>query len=151
MATSYEILEDGEVPVLVIDGELGQGEVRPFDAKLDELAARSAGARVVDLTACPFITSLTVPCLLRAADVAREAGGRLWIAAGEGLVTVLRVLRLETRLNLFESRELCLEKARAYVATGGASEAPPPPEGPDDEAATESHDDILGEAGDLFE
>lgn len=111
----FETVHERGVAVLVVEGKLGLESLRRFEEHLAALLETVDGADplapdacVVDLAACPYMSSRTFPPLLKATEALAARGGRLFVATNPGLSEILSILRLDRRLGLYPSRRDCL-------------------------------------------
>jgi anti-sigma B factor antagonist len=106
----------GEVPVLVLEGEVTIQTAPLFREALLDLF--SAGARniVIDATAVGFMDSTGLGVLASGERLLLGRGGRLVVAASEPVSDLLRTVGLQRLLEVCDSRQEGLSLARASRA-----------------------------------
>jgi anti-anti-sigma regulatory factor len=112
MSTQFRIVTDG-VPLLAVDGKLSIDELEDFESGADQLVRAGGKSAIIDLTGCPYMTSRSFPILVTCEQRLNTDNRRLYVACGEGLLEILKVLKLDRKLNLYSSVSQCVDAAEA--------------------------------------
>lgn len=111
--TVYEREEDSGFPVLLVRGRIATRDVEGFEANLYELEADVEDCGIIDLSECAYITSRGFPLFVISQRTLRDQGKHLFLVVCPEVRELFQVLRLTTRLSLHDSREACVNAARA--------------------------------------
>jgi anti-anti-sigma regulatory factor len=114
LAAQFKRLEEDGFPVLEVKGRIGSGDVALFEASLLDLGRHTTDGSVLDLVACPYLTSQAFPLILRASKDASTKARSLFVSVGREVQELLRVLRLDRQLALHPSRHEAILAARAF-------------------------------------
>lgn len=109
--TRFLLTQEVGIPVLLITGRIGPGELQEFQTHLDQLAGQTGSCLIVNMLGCPYLPSMGIPPLIRM-DTALVAEGRKMLIAAEGdLLDIFRVLRLDKKLLILDSLDECVRSA----------------------------------------
>lgn len=114
---SVSVKEHRGVSLIVVEGEFDLGGADAFAAARDEALAAQAPL-VVDLTACTFIDSTAIGCVIRSFEHADHAGVRFAIVGPNAQVErVLELVGVTSRVPHYATRD----EAAAALADGDAA------------------------------
>ena len=114
MSTRF-CMETQGVPLLVVDGKLSLEELDGFEEGVDQLVRAGGKSSIIDLTACPYMTSRSFPLLMSCEQRLNDDNRRLYVACGDGLLAILKVLKLDRKLNLYTTVTQCVDAAEALA------------------------------------